>query len=279
MLRDTRKVAINEKVSIGGDSPLCVIAGPCVIENSDMLHSACSFLKNAAAEAGVSYVFKTSYDKANRTTANAYRGPGLKKGLEMIAEIKKTYDVPVLVDVHREEDIPAVAAVADIIQIPAFLCRQTDFVSAVARSGRVVNIKKGQFVAPADASFIAEKASSEGNERIVLTERGFCFGYNNLVFDTRSLFLMRKSGYPVVFDATHSVQLPSGSKGTSGGVRDLVIPYSRAAYAMGIDGLFLEVHEKPDAALCDGPNMLDYALFSELMSQLGMLGKAIYGAI
>ncbi len=279
MLKDSKKININSDVSIGGDSKLCIIAGPCVIENIDMLHRTCSFLKSAVENAGFSYVFKTSYDKANRTSPDAYRGPGLEKGLAMIAEIKKTYSVPVLVDVHETDQIKPAAKVADILQVPAFLCRQTDFIASVARCAHCVNIKKGQFVAPADASYMAKKAIAAGNENIILTERGFSFGYNNLVFDPRALYLMRKAGFPVVFDATHSVQTPSAAGGATGGVRELVIPYARSAYAMGIDGLFLEVHENPDKALCDGPNMIDFDMFSELMVQLKSIGADIYGRI
>lgn len=279
MLKDTRKINIAGDVFIGGDSRLCIIAGPCVIENIDMLHTACSFLKSETEKAGFSYVFKTSYDKANRTSLKGYRGPGLEKGLEMIAEIKKTHAVPVLVDVHEVSQIEPAAEVADILQVPAFLCRQTDFIAAVARSGKCVNIKKGQFVAPGDARYMAEKALTAGNDRIILTERGYSFGYNNLVFDPRSLYLMRKTGFPVVFDATHCVQMPSATDGTSGGVRELVLPYARSAYAMGVDGLFLEAHQNPDRALCDGPNMLDFTLFTELMRQLNELGTGIYNRI
>lgn len=279
MLKDTRKIKINENIAIGGEAKLLIIAGPCVIENIDMLHKTCSFLKAETEKKGFSYVFKTSYDKANRTSKGSYRGPGLTSGLKMIEEIKRTYKVPVLIDVHERDQVAKVAAIADIIQIPAFLCRQTDFITEAAQSGKCVNIKKGQFVAPADVKFIADKAAETGNDKIILTERGFCFGYNNLVFDPRSLYFMRKSGYPVVFDATHSVQMPSASGGTSGGLRELVIPYSRSAYAMGIDGLFLEVHEEPDKAPCDGPNMLDFKLFAELLLELESIGKDIYSRI
>lgn len=275
MLGNTKTININDRVKIGGREKLCIIAGPCVIENMDMLHTTCSFLKSETEKAGFNYVFKTSYDKANRTSLDGYRGPGLEKGIKMIEEIKKTYHVPVLVDVHTEEQIEPLAAVADMIQIPAFLCRQTDFVQAVARSNRVINVKKGQFVAPGDVKYIAEKIIDAGNENITLTERGFAFGYNNMVFDPRALFIMRKTGFPIIFDATHSVQLPS-SGGSSGGVRDLVLPYARSAYAMGIDGLFLEVHENPDKALCDGPNMLDFKLFKKLLAEINMMGTAFY---
>jgi len=279
LLKDTKKINIAGENFIGGDSKFCVIAGPCVIENIDMLHKTCSFLKGETAKRGFSYVFKTSYDKANRTSLKGYRGPGLKDGLKMIDEIKRTYQVPVLVDVHESSHVAPAAEVADILQIPAFLCRQTDFIRDVASSGKCVNIKKGQFVAPGDVRYIADKVLDAGNSRIILTERGFAFGYNNLVFDPRALYIMRKTGFPVVFDATHCVQMPSASSGTSGGVRELVLPYARSAYAMGIDGLFLEVHENPDAALCDGPNMLDFKLFCSLMDQLGDLGAAIYEKI
>lgn len=279
MLKDTRTIEIGGGVTIGGGSKLCVIAGPCVIESAEILHEACAFLKSETEKAGFGYVFKTSFDKANRTSLKGYRGPGLEKGLGMIAEIKSRFGVPALVDVHEISQIAPAAEVADILQVPAFLCRQTDFIAAVARSGRCVNIKKGQFVAPGDARYMAEKAVASGNDRVILTERGFAFGYNNLVFDPRSLYIMRKTGFPIVFDATHCVQMPSATGGTSGGVRELVLPYARSAYAMGVDGLFLEAHPDPDRALCDGPNMLDFALFAELMRQLGELGTGIYKRI
>ncbi len=250
-----KEIAIGP-VKIGGNRPLVLIAGPCVIENETLTLRAAERLMTICNGLSMPLVFKASYDKANRTSATAFRGPGLREGLRILAKVKESLAVPVLTDVHGMEEIGPVADVADVLQIPAFLCRQTDLIHAAARSGRVVNIKKGQFLAPWDMRNVVEKALSAGNSRLILTERGVSFGYNNLVSDMRSLPIMRQIGYPVVYDATHSVQLPGGLGGSSGGQREFVEYLSRAAVATGLDGLFLEVHEDPDKALCDGPNSL-----------------------
>jgi 2-dehydro-3-deoxyphosphooctonate aldolase (KDO 8-P synthase) len=255
-------------VEIGGGRPLAVIAGPCVVENRDSALRHAAALKECADRVGVSYVFKSSYDKANRSSAESYRGPGLKKGLEILAEVKRKIAVPILTDVHEIDQIDAVKQVADILQIPAFLCRQTDFVIAVAKSGAVVNVKKGQFLAPWDMRNVVDKIRSAGNEQILLTERGASFGYNNLVSDMRSLVVMRELGYPVVFDATHSLQLPGGLGNASGGERKYIPALARAGVAAGIDALFMEVHEDPDRALSDGPNSLALDNFESLLKSV-----------
>ncbi len=252
-------------IVIGGGRPLAVIAGPCVIESRDAALRHAALLKEAAERVGVPYIFKSSYDKANRSSASSYRGPGLEKGLEILAEVKSKIGVPVLTDVHEKEQVARAKEVIDILQIPAFLCRQTDFVLAVARSGKVVNVKKGQFLAPWDMANVAQKILSTGNDQILLTERGVSFGYNNLVSDMRSLVVMRDLGYPVVFDATHSLQLPGGLGHASGGERKFIPHLARAGVAAGIDALFMEVHEDPDRALSDGPNSLPLTDFEGLL--------------
>ena len=253
------------QIEIGAGSPLVVIAGPCVIESKDSALRHAAALKEKADRAGVPYIFKSSYDKANRSSANSFRGPGLEKGLEILLAVKTKIGVPVLTDVHEIAQIASVRAVADILQIPAFLCRQTDFVVAVANSARVVNVKKGQFLAPWDMRNIVDKILSTGNEQILLTERGASFGYNNLISDMRSLVVMGELGYPVVFDATHSLQLPGGLGNASGGERKYIPSLARAGVAVGIDALFMEVHEDPDQALSDGPNSLELKHFESLL--------------
>ena len=260
----TKKVKVGN-IEIGAGKPLAVIAGPCVIESRESSLKHASLLKEAADRVGVPYIFKSSYDKANRSSGDSYRGPGLEKGLEILAAVKKQTGVPVLTDVHEKEQVEPVKEVADVLQIPAFLCRQTDFVLAVARSGRVVNVKKGQFLAPWDMDNVVQKILSTGNDRLLLTERGVSFGYNNLVSDMRSLVVMRELGYPVVFDATHSLQLPGGLGKVSGGGRQYIGPLARAGVAVGVDALFMEVHEDPDHALSDGPNSLPLAEFEGLL--------------
>src|SRR5687767_9045666 len=250
---------------IGAGRPLAVIAGPCVIESQESALRHAALLKEAADRAGVPYIFKSSYDKANRSSGSSFRGPGLEKGLEILAEVKRKVGVPVLTDVHESEQVAAVQQVADVLQIPAFLCRQTDFVVAVAKSGKVVNVKKGQFLAPWDIGNVVDKIVSTGNDQVLLTERGVSFGYNNLVSDMRSLVWMRELGYPVVFDATHSLQLPGGLGHASGGERKFIPYLARAGVAAGVDVLFMEVHEDPDHALSDGPNSLALADFEELL--------------
>ena len=252
-------------IEIGAGRPLAVIAGPCVIESRESALKHASLLKEAADRVGVPYIFKSSYDKANRSSVDSYRGPGLDKGLEILAEVKKKTRVPILTDVHEREQVASVRDVADVLQIPAFLCRQTDFVVAVAQSGKVVNVKKGQFLAPWDIGNIVDKILSANNDQILLTERGVSFGYNNLVSDMRSLVVMRELGYPVVFDATHSLQLPGGLGKASGGERKYIGPLARAGVAVGVDALFMEVHENPDQALSDGPNSLPLREFEGVL--------------
>ena len=262
-------------IVIGAGCPLAVIAGPCVIESRESALQHASLLKEAADRVGVPYIFKSSYDKANRSSVNSYRGPGLHRGLEILAEVKKKTGVPVLTDVHEREQVASVQEVADVLQIPAFLCRQTDFVLAVARSGKVVNVKKGQFLAPWDMEHAAAKVASTGNRRILLTERGCSFGYNNLVSDFRSLPIMARSGYPVVYDATHSVQLPGGQGGMSGGQREFIAPLARAAVAVGIDGLFMEVHQEPERALSDSATVFPLAQLEPLLRVLLALDATV----
>lgn len=241
---------------IGGGAPFVLIAGPCVIESRKLVRQTASRLRQIAGELGIPIIFKSSYDKANRTSVKSFRGPGLERGLDILQEIKEDFHLPILSDVHRFDEIEAAAKVLDIVQVPAFLCRQTDFVQAVAQAAQVINIKKGQFLAPADVAHVIAKARAAGNRNIMITERGASFGYHNLVVDYRAFPAMRSFGCPVVFDATHSVQLPGGAGDASGGERGLVPCLARAAVAAGIDGVFMEVHPDPDRAKCDGPNSL-----------------------
>jgi 2-dehydro-3-deoxyphosphooctonate aldolase (KDO 8-P synthase) len=267
-------------LQIGGGSPLVVIAGPCVIESREAALRHAGALKEKADRAGVPYIFKSSYDKANRSSVDSFRGPGLVKGLEILAEVKAKIGVPILTDVHEINQVAAVKEVADVLQIPAFLCRQTDFVLAVGNSGRVVNVKKGQFLAPWDMRNVLDKILATGNRQILLTERGASFGYNNLVSDMRALVVMRELGYPVVFDATHSLQLPGGLGNASAGERKYIPALARAGVAAGVDALFMEVHEDPDQALSDGPNSLKLEDFEGLLAvvkQLDSLVKAAEG--
>jgi 2-dehydro-3-deoxyphosphooctonate aldolase (KDO 8-P synthase) len=274
----TTKLVKAGKVEIGGGRPLAVIAGPCVIESKESALRHAAVLKEIADRVGVPYIFKSSYDKANRSSVNSFRGLGMAKGLEILAEVKAKIGVPILTDVHEIDQIAAVKEVADILQIPAFLCRQTDFVVAVAKSGRVVNVKKGQFLAPWDMGNVVEKIRSAGNEQILLTERGASFGYNNLVSDMRSLVVMRELGYPVVFDATHSLQLPGGLGNASGGERNFIPALARAGVAAGVDALFMEVHEDPDRALSDGPNSLALENFGSLLQAVKQIDALIRAA-
>ena len=272
----TKLIKINN-VAIGGDGPLAVIAGPCVIESKESALRHAAALKERADRVGVPYIFKSSYDKANRSSAKSFRGLGLDKGLAILAEIKQKIGVPVLTDVHETDQVAAVKEVADILQIPAFLCRQTDFVVAVAQSGKVVNVKKGQFLAPWDMRNVIDKIVATGNQQILVTERGASFGYNNLVSDMRSLVVMREMGYPVVFDATHSLQLPGGMGNASGGERKYIPALSRAGVAAGIDALFMEVHENPDQALSDGPNSLALENFEALIRKVKEIDALVKG--
>ncbi len=261
----TTRIVKVAQIQIGGGAPLTVIAGPCVIESREAALRHAGALREIADRVGVPYIFKSSYDKANRSSVNSFRGPGLEKGLEILLEVKRKMGVPVLTDVHEIDQVAAVKEVADVLQIPAFLCRQTDFVLTVAKSGRVVNVKKGQFLAPWDMRNVLDKILSTGNDRVLLTERGTSFGYNNLVSDMRSLVVMRELGFPVVFDATHSLQLPGGLGSASGGERKYIPALARAGVAAGVDALFMEVHEDPDQAMSDGPNSLELRDFEGLL--------------
>lgn len=242
--------------TVGGDGKLFVMAGPCVIEDPDRILKIGQEMKRICEKLGVTYIFKASYDKANRSSYKSFRGPGLTEGLKILKEIKKELQVPVISDVHSVEQVEPAAEVLDVLQIPAFLCRQTDLLEAAAKTGKCVSVKKGQFMAPSDMKNVLEKMSHLGNENLMLTERGFSLGYHNLVVDMRSFPIMRSFGYPVVFDATHSVQLPGGAGTSSSGQRQYIGNLARAAVGAGIDGVFMEVHDNPAEALCDGPNML-----------------------
>jgi 2-dehydro-3-deoxyphosphooctonate aldolase (KDO 8-P synthase) len=262
-------------IKFGDGHPLVLIAGPCVIESESSCLEAAGLIKNIAAGLDVPFIFKSSFDKANRLSAGSYRGPGLKQGLAILKKVKTQHKVPILSDVHCVNDISAAAGVLDIIQIPAFLCRQTNMVLAAAKTGKVVNIKKGQFLAPWDILPIIKKVESLGNKQILITERGVSFGYNNLVTDLRSLKIMRDFGYPVIYDATHSVQLPGAGGACSGGQKEFVAGLSRAAVAFGCDGLFLEVHANPKIAPCDGPNMINYKELEGLLKQIKKIRQAL----
>jgi 2-dehydro-3-deoxyphosphooctonate aldolase (KDO 8-P synthase) len=243
-------------IKIGADNPFVLIAGPCVIESEESTLYHAHKIKEVCQKLGINFIFKSSFDKANRTSLDSYRGPGLKKGLEILAKVKKEIGVPLLCDVHCRSQVKQASEVLDVIQVPAFLSRQTDLILEVARHAKVINIKKGQFLAPWDIEPIIKKIESAGNKNILITERGVSFGYNNLVTDLRAISIIRQFGYPVIFDATHSVQLPGGKGTCSGGQREFIAGLARAAISFGCDGLFLEVHKSPQDALCDGPNSL-----------------------
>ncbi len=255
-------------VHFGGTHPHVLIAGPCVIESKELALETAQAIAEIARDAGFPYVFKSSYDKANRSAIDSYRGPGLRDGLAILQTVKDTVRVPVLTDVHSVEEARQAGEVADIVQIPAFLCRQTDLLAAAARTGKTVNVKKGQFLSPWDMSNVVAKLEASGTQRIILTERGSSFGYNNLAVDMRSLPVMRRWGCPVVFDATHSVQLPGGGGTRSSGQREFIAPLARAAAAAGCDGFFMEVHPDPDHALSDGPNMVPLRKLKSLLQEL-----------
>ncbi len=263
------------------DRPLFLIAGPCVVESEQLQMDVAGALKEIAGSLGVAFIFKSSYDKANRSSGTSFRGPGLDKGLEILAKVKRELQVPIITDVHREDEIGAAAAVVDVLQTPAFLCRQTDFIRAVAQSGKPVNIKKGQFLAPQDMKNVLDKARAAARDaglsqdRFMACERGASFGYNNLVSDMRSLAIMRETGAPIVFDATHSVQLPGGEGTSSGGQREFVPVLARAAVAVGIAGIFMETHPDPAKALSDGPNAVPLKHMRALLEQLAELDRAI----
>ena len=261
---------------VGLDQPFFLIAGPCVIESQQLQLDVAGQLKEITTALGIPFIFKSSYDKANRTSGKSPRGPGIDEGLRILSEVKKQIGVPVLTDVHTVEEVPAVAAVVDVLQTPAFLCRQTDFIHAVARGGRPVNIKKGQFLAPGDMKNVVDKArEASGTDNIMVCERGVTFGYGNLVSDMRSLAIMRNTNCPVVFDATHSVQLPGGQGTTTGGQREFVPVLARAAMATGISGLFMETHPDPAKAWSDGPNAWPLAMMKDLLTTLKQIDALV----
>lgn len=262
-------------VTLGGGAPLAVIAGPCVIESRDHTLRLAEQIQRVARQEGVPLIFKASFDKANRSSVKSYRGPGLHDGLRILEEVKTSLGLPVLTDIHAPEQASPAAQVVDVLQIPAFLCRQTDLLLAAAATGRVVNVKKGQFLAPWDMRNVVEKLASTGLQDIVLTERGASFGYNNLVSDMRGLAVMRGFGYPVVFDATHSVQLPGGQGATSGGQREFIMPLSRAAVATGVDALFVETHNDPPRAMSDGANALPLDWLAGLLRQVRRIDEIV----
>jgi 2-dehydro-3-deoxyphosphooctonate aldolase (KDO 8-P synthase) len=268
-----REVSVGS-VRIGGGQPLVFIGGTCVIESRDSALRHASALKRMTERLGMPLIYKSSFDKANRTSLAGARGPGLDAGLEILAAVKREVGVSIVTDVHEAQQAPAVAEVADLLQTPAFLCRQTDFLLAVARAGKPVNVKKGQFLAPWDVGPLLEKLASTGNDRLLVTERGASFGYNNLVADMRSLAVMSGFGYPVVYDAGHSVQLPGGQGSASGGQREFIRPLARAATAVGIDAVFLETHEAPERALSDGPNSYPLAELPALLAELQRIDAA-----
>jgi 2-dehydro-3-deoxyphosphooctonate aldolase (KDO 8-P synthase) len=260
---------------IGSGRPLLLIGGPCALESEELARTVAGTMREICDRLGISYVFKASYDKANRTSLSSYRGPGLDKGLAILARIRREFGVPVISDIHDVNQVAPAAEILDILQIPAFLCRQTDLLTAAAKTGKVVNVKKGQFVSPWDMENAVNKMRGVGGRKIMLVERGASFGYNNLVVDMRSLPVMRSFGCPVIFDATHSVQLPGGAGGCSGGQRQFIATLSKAAVAAGIDGLFLEIHPKPDQALCDGPNSIPLDDVEELLVRLIRVRSAV----
>ena len=259
-----KKISLNNFL-IGGDK-LTILAGPCAIESKEILFKTAEYLKNLTSELNINFVFKSSYDKANRSSLNSYRGLGIEKGLELLSEVKKEFNVPIVTDIHNPNEASMAAEVADIIQIPAFLCRQTDLLVAAAKTGKIINIKKGQFLAPQQMQSIAKKVLDSGNDKITITDRGVTFGYNNLVSDMRAIPIIQEMGYPVIFDATHSVQLPGGCGDSSSGERKFVPVLAKAAVAAGVNGLFFEVHPDPDHALCDGANMINFNQAKEIFT-------------
>ena len=260
---------------VGNDRPLFLIAGPCVIESEQLVFDVAGTLKELTSQLSIPFVFKASFDKANRTSHTSFRGPGLESGLKILAKVRAQLQVPVLTDVHEDTPLNEVASVVDVLQTPAFLCRQTNFIQNVARTGKPVNIKKAQFLAPWDMANVVAKARATGNEQIMVCERGTAFGYNYLVSDMRSLVIMRDTGCPVVFDATHSVQMPGGQGSASGGQREFVAPLARAAVAVGVAGVFMETHPDPDKALSDGPNSVPLREMAGLLDTLATVDRTV----
>ncbi|MGH1376754.1 MAG: 3-deoxy-8-phosphooctulonate synthase [Alphaproteobacteria bacterium] len=266
-----------DQLEIGNTKPLTIIAGPCQLESKDHAFEMCGALKELTQKLGIQFIYKSSYDKANRTSIFGKRGLGIDKGLQVLADIREHFGVPVITDVHSEDQCAPVGDVVDVLQIPAFLCRQTDLLVAAAKTGKAINVKKGQFLAPWDMENVAKKIAESGNDKIMLCERGASFGYNTLVSDMRSIPIMQKTGYPVIYDATHSVQQPGGLGGSSGGDRTMVPVLARAAVAVGVAGVFIETHEDPDNAPSDGPNMLklsDMPEFLETLMQFDKIAKS-----
>lgn len=268
-------VKLNENIIFGGNSPFVLIAGPCVIESEELVMETAAAIKEITTKLGIPFVFKASFDKANRSSIYSQRGPGIEKGLEILSSVKGKYNIPVTSDIHDYTQAELAGEVLDIIQIPAFLCRQTDLLVAAAKTGKIINIKKGQFLAPWDMKNVVTKMKESGNDKVLLTERGSTFGYNNLVVDMRSLPTMRDLGAPVVFDATHSVQIPGGQGTTTGGKREFVPYLSRAAAAAGIDALFTEVHPDPDQAWSDGPNMIKLNELEEILKPIKAIDRIV----
>jgi 2-dehydro-3-deoxyphosphooctonate aldolase (KDO 8-P synthase) len=275
-MSETRGIMLG-RLRLGRGNPLFLIAGPCVIESEAHARMMAERVAKIASDAGVPYIFKASYDKANRSSIKSFRGPGLREGLRILGTIKKDLNLPILTDIHDTSQAAPVAEVADILQIPAFLARQTDLLVAAAKTGRIINVKKGQFLSPWDMGNVAEKLASAGNTNIILTERGASFGYNNLVVDMRTFPILQKFGYPVVYDVTHSVQLPGGQGHASGGQPEFIEPLARAGVAAGVDGIFLETHDNPAAALSDGPNALPLGQLPRLLSRLKELSTLVRG--
>jgi len=270
----THEISLNS-LRLGAGNPLFLIAGPCVIESEAHARKMAEHVARISADAGVPYIFKASYDKANRSSVKSFRGPGLTAGLQILAKIKKDLNLPILTDIHDASQAASAAEVCDILQIPAFLSRQTDLLEAAAKTGRIVNVKKAQFFSPWDMTNVAEKIAQAGNHRIILTERGASFGYQNLVVDMRSFPILKKLGYPVVFDVTHSVQLPGGQGHASGGQPEFIEPLARAGVAAGVDGIFLETHDNPEAALSDGANALPLSQLAGLLARLKELSTVV----
>ncbi len=269
----TREVLIRD-VRAGNNNPFLLIAGPCVIESEETTYYTAQTLKDICRKLGIPLLFKSSYDKANRTSGSSFRGPGIDKGLQVLSDIKTKYNLPVISDVHSSDEVRAAAEVLDVLQIPAFLCRQTDLILTASATGRPVNIKKGQFLAPWDIKNTIDKFTSTGNHNLLITERGTSFGYNNLVVDFRAFPIMRSFGFPVIFDVTHSLQLPGGQGTHSGGQREFAALFARAAVAAGVDGLFMEVHPEPEKALCDGPNMIRLDELEPMLHSLKQIENA-----
>src|SRR3984893_6039689 len=270
----THEISLNS-LRLGGNHPLFLIAGPCVIESEAHARKMAEEIARIAADAGIPYIFKASYDKANRSSMKSFRGPGLKEGLRILAKIKHELDVPILTDIHESSQAAPAAVVCDILQIPAFLSRQTDLLEAAAKTGRIVNVKKAQFLSPWDMGNVVEKIAASGNDKIILTERGASFGYQNLVVDMRSFPILQKLGYPVVFDVTHSIQLPGGQGHASGGQPEFIAPLARGGVAAGVDGIFLETHDNPQSALSDGANALPLSQLAGLLTRLKELSSLV----